>query len=120
MVAEPSQVDRLAAFLRAQVKEHPLSVLVEKWRKKRSLGANNRYWKLTEIASDYCGYGKEELHIQNCGDYFGWKEGTLFGKPTRIPERTTTTPDTLDSKKFAEFSNWAEQRYVDYLGVWLE
>jgi hypothetical protein len=119
-VSNPSQVEHLCAFLVAQVGAHPLTVAVEKWRKQRSLNANSRYWKLTSMAAEHAGYTREELHEQNLGDYFGWKEGELFGKPIRVPARTTTTPDVLDTKAFADFMAWAEQRYIDHLGVWLE
>lgn len=119
-ISTPQQADKLRAFIGKQLEAHDVRVEVEKWRNARSVPANNRYWLLTTMAAQEAGLSKEEMHQQNCGDFFGWTEGELFGKPYRRPARTTTSPDVLDSKAFAEFSTWAEQRYIDFFGVWLE
>ena len=112
----PSLLKRLASLDLSK----PWVLTVERLRSTRTVPANNRYWKLTTMAAEESGYTKEELHLVNCGDYFGWEEGELFGKRVRKPKRTTTTPNTLDSKAFKEFSDWAEQRYIDHLGVFLD
>jgi len=119
VVSTDQQIDRVAAFLRGLVRSHPVSLSVEKWRKQRTVTANARYWALTRLASEASGYTEQELHEQNCGDFFGWKAGELFGRPIRVPVRTTTTPETLDTKRFTEFMTWCEQRYIEHLDVWL-
>jgi hypothetical protein len=119
VVSSPVTVDRLASFLKAHL-EHPLTVLVERQRNKRTLSANARLWKLHTLASDATGYSPEELHEECLGEFFGWQDGVLFGKPKRRPKRTTTTPDVLPTQEFAKFMTYVETLYGEQLGVWLE
>jgi hypothetical protein len=123
VVSTPTTVDRLAGYLKAQLEScevPPLEVKVGRVKRKRTVSANARYWLLTDKAAEIAGYTSQEMHEQNCGDFFGWRAGALFGQPTRVPARTTTSPDTLDSKAFNKFASFAEQRYSEFLGVWLE
>ena len=120
VVQNSSQIDRLCVFLKAQASKRPLSVAVDFWRKQRTTNANRRLWKLHQLAAESTGHTAEELHRDACGEFFGWEQTELFGRKETAPVRTTTTPDVLDTKQFADFMTFVEARYVEHLGVWLD
>jgi len=117
LLAEASQVERLAAFLKRQLTEHPLSVAVDKWRERRSTSQNARLWLLHTKASEVTGYAPEEMHELALCRHFGSEEFAVGGVRHRRPLKRSSTQDT---KEFAAFMEATEAWYVAELGVWLE
>ena len=68
-------------------------------RKKRSVNANNLYWKWLKCLEDETGQPKEDYHDYFKDKYIGVSTKVVFGK-TIIKEPTTTNKNT---KEFSEY-----------------
>lgn len=102
----------------------PLRVTVEEEKKERTNPMNRRMWAVHELAADYCGMTREEIHREMCCAYWGEK---LIETPIgtiRRPMRTTTTNeagerDVLAGEPFMRWLDWLEAKYANELGIWL-
>ena len=92
------------------------TVEVQPHRKRRSDSQNRRYFKLVTMAAEVVGCSKEELHDQLLGAYWGWREVNIGPRRFRVPAERSKMKDT---KAFADYSTWCEEKIIQYCGVWL-
>lgn len=93
------------------------NVRVSKHVAKRTDSQNRRYWKLVGMAAEVVGCSPEELHEQMLGAFFGWQEVNIGPKRFRVPKERSRVQDT---KRFNEYMEWCEQKFIQYCGTWLE
>jgi hypothetical protein len=92
----------------------PLEVVARPYKAKRSLGQNALYWRTIQEAAHSIGYSADELHEILLGEFFGTRE-IGFGKTMlRIPVERSKNQNT---KKFAEYYEWALSYISQELGV---
>ena len=99
-------------------------ITVEPEKKERTDPMNRRMWALHDMAADFCGVSREEMHREMCIGYFGER---LIQTPVgvlRRPVRTTTANeagerDVLPSENFMRWLDWLEAKYANELGIWL-
>ena len=92
-------------------------VEIKPHRKRRSDSANRRYFKLVTMAAEVVGCSPAELHEQMLGAYYGWHEVNIGPRRFRVPKERSRVQDT---KRFAEYMTWCEQKFIQYCGTWLE
>lgn len=98
-------------------------VIVRPFIDKRTMEQNARLWKLHELAANFTGYSKDEMHEHALCRFFGYTvrkvtdpfTGEIVDK--RVPlERSSGR----DKKKFSEFLESTESWYVVEFGVFLD
>lgn len=87
-----------------------LTVTIDKYRNKRSTSANAYYWSVCIPAlSEHFGYRADEMHTVLLGTYTGWEERNFRGMALRVPRRTSTTPEVMDTMDFMGLIQTAQQ-----------
>lgn len=87
-----------------------ITVVIDKYRKKRSLNANSFYWGVCiPTLAEHFGYRPQEMHMAILGAYTGWETRTFQGHAFIVPRRTSTTPDTMDTTDFSGLIQTAQQ-----------
>lgn len=87
-----------------------MTVTVQKYRKKRSLGANAYYFScvVTPLA-EHCGYTVDEMHDILLRGYYGTETKEFRGLQVHVPRRRTTTPETADTIDFMGLTQHGQQ-----------
>lgn len=89
--------------LRKEIELHEIQI--KPYKKDRSTAANAYYWGVViKTLADHCGYSASEMHIELLGSVCGWKNiRGLDGQERQVPNRSTTSPDKMNTKEFAEY-----------------
>lgn len=95
-------------------------VTIEPYREPRS-GPQNRYlWGgVYPTVEQATGNSKETIHEYLCGEYFGWREASVFGRRKVYPLRTTTTDENgkrkvLTVPEFIDFVDFILARMAEH------
>ena len=83
--------------------EPVMLVIIEPYKKKRSIDSNSLYWKWVDIISKDTGYTKDELHDMLRSKFLPIieREVKLKGNVQQLRELTSTAK--LNSKEFSEY-----------------
>lgn len=94
-----------------------LTIIVQKYRKKRSMTANAYYWAciVTPLA-EHCGYTMDEMHDILLRGYYGTEIKEFHGLQVYVPRRRSTTPETADTIDFMGLTQHGQQIAAE-LGV---
>ena len=107
---------RALALLAKLPVEPAWELVVRPYDPKRSVDANRRLFKLHTLAGNEAGYSPGEMHETMLGEYFGWKK---VQTPLGIHEVPVERSHDKSKKVFRAFSDFCEQRYIEWYGVFL-
>jgi hypothetical protein len=112
---EPKR-QRLLAFLKVIEIKQPLHILIDVFRKDRSIQQNKRYWLLMDRIAMETGHEKDEIHEFCKEKFLGTRVIEIAG------ERANVSPSTrrLTVQEFRDYSEKVEQFMIETLGVWLD
>ena len=89
---------------------------IEEYKKPRSDPQNRYLWGVVyKTLYEATGQEADDWHVYFLGEYFGWKEVTLFGRRRMRPRRTTTTNEAGKAEKltttdFCAYCAFIQQR----------
>lgn len=115
VIETPEQQSRLCQFVAAR----PLPFMTEigPIRKQRTLGQNNRLWKLHELVANETGNTVEDMHEEALCRHFGFSEVRMpTGWIKRVPLKRSSARETAE---FAKFMESTEAWYATEFGAWL-
>lgn len=89
--------------------DKPYLIDITRLKKKRTNLQNRALWGVAyKVIQEETGYKPEKTHQLMCGEFFGWKHDSVFGKKSKEPVRTTThddegTRDVIDREELSKF-----------------
>lgn len=94
-----------------------ITITVEKFKRKRTLPQNARYWAVVTALADYAGMSKERMHDEVKCEIFDYRIGTFRGEQVKIP---LVSSADLSVEDFGKLLDVAEQWAVQMNVAWQE
>jgi len=109
--------DRAAKIVSQLPYEPPLLLTVDKFRARRTLTQNARYWALLQKVAEHTGHSSDEIHEVALCRFHGYEEHKIGGITRQVPTERSSTKDT---KAFAQYMEATEAWIIQEFGVFLE
>jgi hypothetical protein len=116
---------KLLAFLSSRPSDEEFQVTIGPIKKERSDLQNRALWGVAyKTLRDATGNDPEDLHAYFCGEYFGWVEYEVMGRPRKRPRRSTTKDehgkrDVISTIHLKDFYEFIQVRSAETVGVYV-
>ena len=106
-----------ARYLSPMIDLPGITVTVEKYKRKRTLPQNSRYWKIVTALGDHVGYTKDEMHEVVLCKWSGYDVIQFEEFEIKRPRQRSSDSTTID---FSALSDIAEMLCVEHSVTWHE